>query len=102
MCGQCEALSERENFASLSEFYERVRQLDVFVQRGVLSVVREQEVWPEMVSQAHGNEIRQYLGDVIVFTFECPLCCSQFELSANFYHGGAAWRVGKDRAVVIQ
>lgn len=91
MCGQCEGLSERRNFLLLEEFHEYIQQLDTLVKHHILVLAPGSDPWPEMVWQASGNPIREFLGDVVTFDFACSLCASTFHLRADLYHGGARW-----------
>ena len=93
MCENCEGFRDRENFVDFSLFMDTVRQLDGLLSRHIFMLTKGEEFWSDIVAD------RRPKPDTVCFEFQCPICDSVFELGANFYHGGASWRLIHDRQI---
>ena len=90
MCENCDGFAESEHILDYYNFVNHVRQLDDFLSRHVFVLVDGQDTWQLIHTKVP-------MPDVASYKFECPFCKSVFELSADFYHGGASWRLLHDK-----
>ena len=85
MC-HCDGFTERQNFPTLREYRDVVRQLIELVVSGRFLLVEASCPLEEMLSEP-------LPGDVVSHDFECADCGRRFHLFADTYHGRAGWRL---------
>jgi|SRR6185312_6548280 hypothetical protein len=85
MC-PCDGFAERQNFHTLREYHDVVRQLIALVASGRFLLDETSCPLEDMLCTP-------LPGDVVSHDLQCPDCGRRFHLFADAYHGRGGWRL---------